>query len=98
MVEHIVLFKLKPEATPEQKEELIRRPRGMAGKIEGIVHLSAGESFTQRHKGYTVGLVVRFVDRETLERYGRHPEHVPVKQYVDQVCEDVIAVDYEIRS
>ena len=45
-----------------------------------------------------MGLVVRFVDRETLERYGRHPEHVPVKQYVDQVCEDVIAVDYEIRS
>lgn len=57
--------------------------------------LSAGESFTNRHRGYTIGLVVRFVDREALERYGPHPEHVPVKAYADQVCEDVISVDYE---
>ncbi|HLS90823.1 MAG TPA: Dabb family protein [Limnochordia bacterium] len=96
MVEHIVLFKMKPDSTPEQKEELIRRLRGMAGKIEGMVSLSAGETFTDRHKGYTVGLVVRFTDKAALERYGPHPVHVPVKEYVAQVCEDVIAVDYEI--
>lgn len=41
-------------------------------------------------------MVVRFVDRDALERYGPHPEHVPVKEYVSQVCSDVIAVDYEI--
>lgn len=96
MVEHIVLFKMKPENTPEQNDELIRRLRGLAGKIEGIVSLSAGESFTDRHQGYTVGLVVRFTDKEALERYGPHPEHVPVKEYVAEVCADVIAVDYEI--
>lgn len=96
MVEHIVLFKMKPESTTEQKAELIRRLRDLAGKIEGIVSLSAGESFTDRHKGYKVGLVVRFVDKDALDRYGPHPEHVPVKEYVARVCEDVIAVDYEI--
>jgi len=36
-----------------------------------------------------------FTDREALERYGPHPEHVPVKEYVAKVCEDVIAIDYE---
>lgn len=51
---------------------------------------------SNRHQGYTIGLVVRFVDRDALERYGPHPEHVPVKEYVSQVCSDVIAVDYEI--
>jgi len=96
MVDHIVLFKMKPGSTPEQKAELIRRLRGLEGKIEGIVSLSAGETFTNRHKGYTVGLVVRFVDKEALERYGPHPMHVPVKEYVAEVCEDVIAVDYEV--
>lgn len=95
MVEHIVLFKMMPESTAAEKEELLRKLRGLEGKIDGIVSLSAGESFTDRHKGYTIGLVVRFVDREALERYGPHPEHVPVKEYVAQVCEDVIAVDYE---
>lgn len=96
MVEHIVLFKMKPDSTPEQKDELIRKLRELGDKVEGIVSLSAGESFTNRHKGYTVGLVVRLVDKEALERYGPHPGHVPVKEYVAQVCEDVIAVDYEV--
>lgn len=95
MVEHIVLFKMKPQSTQAEKEELVRRLRGLEGKIEGMVSLSAGESFTNRHQGYTIGLVVRFVDKEALARYGPHPEHVPVKAYADQVCEDVIAVDYE---
>ena len=44
MVEHIVLFKMKPQSTPAEKEELIRRLRGLAGKIDGIVDLSAGET------------------------------------------------------
>lgn len=96
MIEHVVLFKLKPETTDHEKNELIRRLRSMEGKIEGMVSLSAGESFTDRHKGYTIGLVTRFVDKAAFEKYGPHPEHVPVKEYLTQICEDVIAVDYEI--
>lgn len=95
MVEHIVLFKLKPETTTAEKEALLEALRGLEGKIQGIVSLSAGESFTDRHKGYTIGLVVRFTDREALERYGPHPEHVPVKELAGRLSEDVIAVDYE---
>lgn len=95
VVEHIVIFKLKQESTEAEKEELIQRLRGLKGKVEGMIDLSAGESFTDRHQGYSVGLVVRFENREALERYGPHPAHVPVVEYVRQVCEDVIAVDYE---
>ena len=95
MVEHIVLFKMKPQSTPAEKEELIRRLRGLSGKIDGIVDLSAGETFTDRHKGYTVGLVVRFTDKEALERYG--PHRACTREGVRRrVCDDVIAVDYEI--
>ena len=94
MVEHIVLFKMKSESTQLRKKSCCESSAAQ-GKIGGMVSLSAGESFTNRHRGYTIGLVVRFVDREALERYGPHPEHVPVKAYVDQVCEDVIGVDYE---
>ena len=77
MVEHIVLFKMKSESTQGEKEKLFSMLRGLEGKIEGIVSLSAGESFTDRHQGYTIGLVVRFVDREALERYGPTPSTSP---------------------
>jgi len=98
MVEHIVLIKLKDGVTAAQKQELIRALRGMKGRIPGMIDLSAGETFTDRHKGYTVGLVVRLADKAALERYGPHPVHVPVKELVGQLADDVIAVDYEFTG
>lgn len=95
MVEHIVLIKLKPDVTAQRKQELIEALRGLKGRTPGMVDLSAGETFTDRHNGYTVGLVVRFEDKASLEAYGPHPAHVPVKELVGELSESVIAVDYE---
>ncbi len=95
MVEHIVLFKLKPEVGEAKKEELVEALRGLKGRTPGMVDLSAGETFTDRHNGYTVGLVVRFEDKASLEAYGPHPAHVPVKELAGELSESIIAVDYE---
>lgn len=96
MVEHIVCFKLKPEATPEQESRLIEMLVALKETVPGIVDLSAGRTFTpERGHGYTVGLVVRFRDKEGLAAYGPHPNHLPVKEYVGQVCESTLAIDYE---
>lgn len=95
MVEHIVLFKLKPEVTDSQKEAFLAALKGLKGRTPGMIDLSAGETFTDRHNGYTIGLVVRFENRESLEIYGPHPEHVPVTEMAKELCESVMAVDYE---
>lgn len=96
MVEHIVCFKLKPDATPEQEATLIEMLQGLKSKIPTVVDLSVGRTFTpERGQGFTVGLVVRFKDKEGLAVYGPHPDHLPVKDYVGQVCESVLAIDYE---
>lgn len=96
MVEHVVCFQLKPTATPEQEQQLITMLKNLKGAIAEIVDLSAGKTFTpERGQGFTVGLVVRFRDRQGLEVYGPHPAHLPVKEYVGQICESVLAVDYE---
>lgn len=96
MVEHIVCFKLKPEATPEQETQLIEMLRGLKDKIPTIMDLSAGRTYVpERGQGYTIGLVVRFQDKAGLALYGPHPEHVPVKEYATRVCESLLAIDYE---
>lgn len=96
MVEHIVCFKLKPEATEADEARLIEMLRALKESVPGIVDLSVGRTFTpERGQGYTVGLVVRFRDREGLAAYGPHPNHLPVKEYVAQVCESSLAIDYE---
>lgn len=96
MVEHIVCFKLKPEITAEQEAEFIAALRGLKEKIPAIVDLSAGHNFSpERGQGFTVGLVVRFKDKEGLATYGPHPHHQPVKDMVARMTDSVLAVDYE---
>lgn len=96
MIEHIVLFKMKPNATEDDKRRLVTALKAMKDRIPGMVDLSAGETFTDRHQGFVVGLVTRFEDEQSLENYGPHPLHQPVKDLVAQLCDDVLAVDYHI--
>ena len=97
MVEHIVLFKWKPEATPEAITQAVEGLRGLKDKISGIVDLSCGENFSDRSQGFTHGLVVRFTDRAALEAYGPSEAHQHVVQnYIMPIRADVLAVDYEI--
>lgn len=96
LVEHVVCFKLKADATPEQEEQLIQNLRGLRESVPNIVDLSVGRNFTpERGQGYNVGLVVRFRNRADLEAYLPHPNHLPVKNYAAQVCESLLVIDYE---
>jgi hypothetical protein len=70
---------------------------GLRGQVDGIVELSAGENFsTERSKGFTHGLWVRFRNREALRAYIPHPAHQKVvKENVLPIMDDLIVVDYE---
>ena len=97
MVEHVVLFKLKAEATAEANRAAIEALKGLRDEIEGIVDLSCGVNFSERSQGYEIGLVVRFRDRAALDGYIPHPAHRGVvDQYLHPIRESVIVVDYEI--
>ena len=97
MIEHIALFRWKEEASQEAIDSAVRELRGLKGKIPGIVDLSCGANFSDRAKGYTHGLVVRFTDRAALEAYGPHAEHQRVVQtFVGPIRADILAFDYEL--
>lgn len=94
---HIVLFKWKPDATPEAIIQVVEGLRGLKDKIPGIVDLSCGENFSDRSQGFTHGLVVRFADRAALEAYGPSEAHQHVVQnFIAPIRVDVLAVDYEV--
>ncbi|WP_026566794.1 Dabb family protein [Bacillus sp. UNC41MFS5] len=98
MVEHIVLIKLLPKATVEQKEELIRRTLLLKNIIPGILDIQQGINFSDRNKGYEIGLTVRFKDRASLENYGPHPAHQEIFTYLKEIgLEDIIIVDFDVK-
>jgi len=97
MIEHIVLFRWTDAASAEARNKVIMELRGLRSKIPGIVDLSCGENFSDRAKGYTHGLFVRFTDRAALQEYGPHPEHQRVVQnFIKPIAADILALDYEI--
>lgn len=99
MVEHIVLFRWTQEASREAIDNAMTELRGLKDKIPGIIDLSCGANFTDRSKGYTHAVVVRFPDRAALEAYIPHPEHQRVVQNVfGPIRADVLAVDYEFEN
>ena len=96
MIEHIVLIRWTEQASPEAIDTVMTELRGLKGKIDVIVELSCGADFSERAKGYTHGLVVRFGDRAALNAYISHPEHQRVVQkLINPIRADILALDYE---
>jgi hypothetical protein len=99
MIEHIVLLKVRSDATPEETQEMLRRMNLLKEEVPGILSLSCGTNFCERAQGYTHGLLVRFPNKAALETYQDHPKHVAtLTEAIRPTCEPggILAMDYEV--
>jgi hypothetical protein len=99
LIEHLVLFKVKSDASKRDADEMLRRLRALKDAIPEIKYLSCGENFSERARGFTHGLVVRFDGKEDLNAYQVHPVHqAAVVEAIRPIVEPdgVLALDYEI--
>ena len=94
MVNHVVMFKFKSTTAPVERQAYIEELRSLGKKISEVRRLDLGENIVASPRAYDVVLIASFDDRETLDRYARHPAHQPVLQRTSQVCENVAVVDY----
>ncbi|QDU64703.1 Stress responsive A/B Barrel Domain protein [Planctomycetes bacterium Pan216] len=96
MVEHIVLFEIKEDASNESVMSMLEGLRRLKGEIPEIVELAVGRNFSDRGKSFEYGLLVRFESPEALEAYRKHPAHQDVlDRLIKPVVSDVLAVDFE---
>lgn len=95
-MDHIVLFKVSAEATRAQAERMLKEVLALKNVIPGIMSASAGINFSERSKGYTHGLVMRFRDRAALDAYLPHPAHQAViKEFIQPITTDRLVVDFD---
>ena len=95
MVEHLVWFKLKEGITQDEKAILMQSLRDLKDQVPDILHLAVGEDFSGRSRGFQMGLVVRFPNRQALEIYGPHPNHLAFIEKCKHLWTDVQALDFE---
>jgi hypothetical protein len=99
MVRHIVFWKLNG-ATPEQKRAQAREIKtaleGLNGRIPGLHRLEVGIDFSATEESADVVLYSELENREALEVYARHPDHVAVLPLVKAARSERRVVDYEV--
>jgi hypothetical protein len=94
MIFHSVLLDLKPETTAEDVETALEHVRALQQKIPGITGVVAGANLnSSNNQGYTHGFILIFDTEEHFQAYAPHPEHLPVSQELQRICQRIIDFD-----
>ena len=96
MLEHIVLLRLKPDASQQQVQTMGAKLREMADRVPGVVEVVAGRNVSTegRHQGYDYVLLVRLKDQAARDAYLENEFHRKVAaEYVLPVIDGIIVAD-----
>ncbi len=94
MINHVVLFKLKPEHRDETAHcrDLLA---SLPPKIAEIKFYELGLNMLETDRSYDISLYSKFDSVADLEIYQKHPENQAVVQAIAPHMASIIAVDYE---
>jgi hypothetical protein len=81
--------------TQEERNDHVALLRRLPSVIPNIISFNVGFDILGLPRSYDTGLVAIFPDREALDAYTVHPEHIKVADYGKIVSEHVASVDFE---
>jgi hypothetical protein len=97
-VRHIVVFKYKPTATPDQIRQVTEAFAALQSSIPGITAFEHGVNHSPEKKnlGFTHVYQMTFTDAAARDTYLPHPEHKKFGQLLGRlgILEDAFVVDY----
>lgn len=95
-VQHIVLFKFKPETTPEKVNEIVAAFEALPSKIKEIKGFKWGtnNSPEKLNKGLTHAFILTFDSEKDRDAYLPHPAHKEFGKLVGSALDDVTVVDF----
>jgi hypothetical protein len=91
---HIVLFKLK-DPSPPVIDKLKGLLLNMEGKVPQLQSIEVGVDVLRSERSYDVSLLTTFNSMEDMKAYQVHPLHKEVIEYVNEIKEATVCVDYE---
>jgi hypothetical protein len=95
-VQHIVLFKFKPETTPEKVKEIVAAFEALPSKIKEIKGFKWGTNNSPENlnKGLTHAFILTFDSEKDRDAYLPHPAHKAFGGIVGAWLADVTVVDF----
>jgi hypothetical protein len=97
---HVVSFKFKPTASPEDIKKVEVAFEQLKKKIPQVVTLEWGTNVCpeQRNKGFTHCFVLSFKTDKDRDIYLEHAEHKAFVQIVGPVLDDVFVIDFRTNK
>jgi len=96
MIKHVVCFKMKPENAMTNASKLAQQFQDISIKIPGCISCESGVNTNQEKDYYELGLSQTFESNEALQAYLVHPLHLEVREFVFQVIDHRIVVDFNL--
>jgi quinol monooxygenase YgiN len=96
LLRHVVLFKFKKEATPEEIQKVVTAFAALPKQIDAIVDFEWGTDVGVENlaDGFTHCFLVTFRTAEARDAYLPHPAHKKFVELVKPVLEKPFVVDY----
>jgi hypothetical protein len=94
MLKHVVFFEFKQGIGEEEIVDLEKSLTALPPVIPEILSYEFGRDVVRSERSYDLALVSTFKDLDSLQRYQIHPAHQIVLQKVNNLCENVLAVDF----
>jgi hypothetical protein len=99
-VRHVVAFKFKATASPEDIKKLVDSFADLKNKIPQIVTFETGTNHSPEklNKGFTHGFLLTFKTEKDRDDYLVHPDHKAFGSSVGPLVDDVFVFDYTITK
>jgi hypothetical protein len=96
MLRHVVLFRWRPDTSPEEVTEIEDAFRALPGKIPQIAGFEWGRDVSPHpfNQGFTHCFVVSFASEADRDTYAVHPEHVAFLDKNRPHQDAILVVDY----
>jgi hypothetical protein len=99
MIVHIVLLKLKPGLSRNDKrvQDAFTELAGVGAQVPGVKRWECGWNAAQHPAAYDVALLSEFRSQADLDAYGPHSAHLRIAEKLKDIT-DFVFCDYEVNT
>jgi len=97
MVKHIVMFDFKDEKKEENLQKAKVMLEALLETVPSLKSMEVGINFSQEDRAMDMSLYSEFEDKEGLEAYAIHPEHLKVVEFIKSVAMASKVSDYTVE-
>lgn len=97
MLRHVVLIRLRPDATGDQRQAVLDGLRSLPAQIPEIQGYEVGDDLGLRDGNPQIGVVALFEDEAAWRTYLAHPAHVAVVQgAIEPASDERISIQFTV--